>query len=250
MRLEGKVALVTGAGSGIGKATALMFAREGAAVAVNDLNGETAAATAEEARSLGAKALVLPADVASTSQAQEMVERALAEFERVDILVNNAGIVDYRPFSEVTEEVWDRMIAINLKSAFNCTRAVLDSMIARRRGSIINIASVAGTTGTPYHVHYSAAKAGVIGLTKGLAKEVAQYGVRVNAVAPAVIDTPAGKRAREFFQRVMPNFAFTNPPLGIIGQPEDIAAACTYLASDEAKYVTGQVLSPNGGGWI
>lgn len=250
MRLKGKVALVTGAGSGIGKATALMFGREGANLALNDINEKTVTATAEEVRTFGVKVLTVPADIASFSKAQDMVNKALTEFKRIDILVNNAGIVDYRPFTDITEEVWDRMLAINLKGAFNCIKAVIGDMMARKSGCIVNIASVAGTTGTPYHVHYSAAKAGIVGLTKGLAKEMAQYRIRVNAVAPAVIDTPSGKRAREFFSKVVPGFAFTNPPLGIIGQPEDVAAACTYLASDEAKYVTGQVLSPNGGSWI
>lgn len=250
MRLEGKVALITGAGSGIGKATALMFSREGATLAVNDINEKTVTATAREASAFGVKVLPVQADIASFTEAQSMVDKVLSEFKRIDILVNNAGIVDYRPFTEITEEVWDRMLTINLKGAFNCTKAVIGDMLARRHGCIVNIASVAGTTGTPYHVHYSAAKAGIVGLTKALAKEVAQYGIRVNAVAPAVIDTPAGKRARDFFSKTVPGFAFTNPPLGIIGQPEDVATACIYLASDEAKYVTGQVISPNGGSWI
>jgi NAD(P)-dependent dehydrogenase (short-subunit alcohol dehydrogenase family) len=179
-----------------------------------------------------------------------MITRALAEFKRIDILVSNAGIEDYRPFTEITEEAWDHVLTINLKGAFNCTKALIGEMIAQHSGGIIYISSVAGTTGTPYHVHYSASKAGLIGLTKGLAKEVAQYGIRVNAVAPALIETPVGKRALDFFRRVMPSLVFTNPPLGVIGQPEDIAAACTYLASDEARYVTGQVISPNGGSWI
>lgn len=250
MRLSGKIALITGTGSGIGKAIALMFAREGADLALNDINEKTAKATAAEVRTLGVRVVMVPADIASFSQAQEMSKKTLAEFKRIDILVNNAGIVDYRAFTEITEETWDRMLTINLKGAFNCTQAVIGDMIARRSGSIVNIASVAGTTGTPYHTHYSAAKAGLIGLTKGLAKEMAQYGIRVNAVAPAVIETPVGKRAREYYGKMMPSFSFTNPPLGIIGQPEDVAAACTYLASDEARYVTGQVLSPNGGSWI
>jgi len=250
MRLNGKIALITGTGSGIGKAIALMFAREGANLALNDINENTAKKTADEAQALGVKVVTLPADIASFSQAQDMAAKALVEFKRIDILVNNAGIVDYRAFTEITEEAWDQMLTINLKGAFNCTQAVIGGMIERRSGSIVNIASVAGTTGTPYHTHYSAAKAGLIGLTKGLAKEMAQYGIRLNAVAPAVIETPVGKRAREYYGKMMPSFGFTNPPLGIIGQPEDVAAACTYLASDEARYVTGQVLSPNGGSWI
>jgi 3-oxoacyl-[acyl-carrier protein] reductase len=250
MRLSGKTALITGTGSGIGKAIALMFAREGADLALNDINEKTAKATAEEARTSGVKVVTVPADIASFGQAREMARETLTEFKRIDILVNNAGIVDYRAFTEITEEAWDWMLTINLKGAFNCTQAVIGTMIERRSGAIVNIASVAGTTGTPYHTHYSAAKGGLVGLTKALAKEIAQYGIRVNAVAPAVIETPAGKRAREYYGKMMPSFSFTNPPLGFIGQPEDVAAACIYLASDEARYVTGQVLSPNGGSWI
>lgn len=250
MRLEGKVALITGAGSGIGRATALMFGREGAAVAINDLNMKGLEAVADEVRKLGAQVLPVPADVTDTGAVQNMVTKALAQFKRIDILVSNAAIADYRPFTEITEEVWDRVLTINLKGAFICTKAVIGGMIAQRSGSLIYVSSVGGTTGTPYHVHYSASKAGLIGLTKSLAKEVAQYGIRVNAVAPAAIDTPMGQRALSFFREVMPNLAALNPPLGRLGQPEDIAAACTYLASDEAGYVTGQVLSPNGGSWI
>jgi len=250
MRLEGKVALITGAGSGIGQATALMFGREGAAVIVNDVNEKAAAATAQELAPLAARVLVIPADVSSTSETQNMVARALAEFKHIDVLVNNAGVGDYRPFTEITDEAWDHVMAINLKGAFNCTRAVIEDMINQRSGSVINISSVAGTTGTPYHVHYSASKAGLIGLTKSLAKEIAQYGVRINAVAPALTETPLGRRAKGYYSKVMPNLAANNPPLGGTVQPEDIAAACTYLASDEARYVTGQVISPNGGSWI
>ena len=123
-------------------------------------------------------------------------------------------------------------------------------MLARRSGCIVNISSLAGTTGTPFHVHYSAAKAGIIGLTKSLAKEIARHGVRINAVAPGWIDTPLGRQAEEYFARLTSRNRIVRPPLGVSGTPEDIAAACTYLASDEAGYVTGQVLSPNGGAWI
>jgi 3-oxoacyl-[acyl-carrier protein] reductase len=250
MRLQGKVALITGAGSGIGKGIALMFAREGAAVVVSDVNEQTAAATAEEARPLGVAAVPVQADVASPTATQNMVAKALAELGRVDILVNNAGVGDYKPFVEITEEAWGRMLSVHLKGAFNCTKAVLGDMIARRSGCIVNISSLAGTTGTPYHVHYSAAKAGMIGLTKALAKEIARYSIRVNAVAPGWIDTPLGHQAQDFFRERTSSRRVFQPPLGITGRPDDIAAACTYLASDEARYVTGQVISPNGGSWI
>jgi NAD(P)-dependent dehydrogenase (short-subunit alcohol dehydrogenase family) len=250
MRLEGKVALVTGAGSGIGRAIAVKFATEGAAVAVGDINEETAAATAEKVRSAGVAGLSVKADVSSSKETQNMVARAVAELGRIDILVNNAGVGDYKPFLEITEEAWDRLLSIHLKGAFNCTKAVLGDMLARRSGCIVNISSLAGTTGTPFHVHYSAAKAGIIGLTKALAKEIARHGIRVNAVAPGWIDTPLGHQAEDFFARLTSRNRIVNPPLGVSGTPEDIAAACTYLASDEAGYVTGPVLSPNGGAWI
>ncbi len=158
MRLEGKVALVTGAGSGIGRAIAVTFATEGAAVAVGDINEETAAATAEKVCSAGVTGLSIKADVSSTMETQDMVARAVAELGRIDILVNNAGIGDYKPFLEITEEAWDRLLSIHLKGAFNCTQAVLSDMLDRRSGCIINISSLAGTTGTPFHVHYSPAK--------------------------------------------------------------------------------------------
>lgn len=250
MRLRGKVALVTGAGSGIGKGVALMFAREGADVAVNDLNVEAAAATAEEVRLLGVKSLPVQADVASPTETQNMVAKAVAELGRIDILVNNAGFGDYKPFIEITEEAWDRMLSVHLKGNFNCTKAVLGDMMARGSGAIVNISSLAGTTGTPFHVHYSAAKGGILGLTKALAKEVARNGIRVNAVAPGWIDTPLGQFAKDYFSERTGRSDVLRPPLRITGTPEDIAAACTYLASDEARYVTGQVISPNGGSWI
>ncbi|MFH1122141.1 MAG: SDR family NAD(P)-dependent oxidoreductase, partial [Pseudomonadota bacterium] len=192
MRLKDKIAMVTGAGAGIGKATSLLFAREGATVVVADINEKTAAETSGEVEALGRRALTVQADVSRYEEAKKMMEAVLAQLGRVDILVNNAGIGDVRKFTEITEADWDRILSVNLKSVFNCTQPIVRAMIDRRSGRIINLASVAGLTGTPSHVHYSAAKGGVVAFTKALAKEVGQYGVTVNAIAPGMVETGFG----------------------------------------------------------
>ena len=246
MRLKDKIAVITGAGAGIGKATSLLFAREGAAVVVTDINEKTAAETAKEVIALGRRALAIRADVSSYVETRGMVEKVLAQFGTVDILVNNAGIADVKKFIEITENDWDRILSVNLKSVFNCTQAVVSGMIARRSGRIISISSVAGLTGTPTHVHYSAAKGGIVAFTKALAKEVGQYGITVNAVAPGMVETGFGGGAPESIKQLFRE----KTVLGRIGKPEEIAAACLYLASEDGSYITGQVLSPNGGYFI
>ncbi len=248
MKLKDKIAIVTGAGAGMGKATSLMFAREGASVVACDVNEKTVAETAREIEALGRQALAIQADVSNYAETKRMGEKALERFGRVDILINNAGVGDVRKFTEIKESDWDRILGINLKSVFNCTQAVISGMIARRSGRIISISSVAGVTGTAMHVHYSAAKGGIVSFTKALAKEVGQYGITVNAIAPGMIDTQFGgpggapeQVKRAFMEKVV---------LGRIGKPEEISAACLYLASDDAGYITGQVLNVNGGFFI
>jgi len=243
MRLKDKITIVTGAGAGMGKATSLMFAKEGASVVVNDINGKAARETTMEVEALGRQTLAIQADVSNYAEARDMVQKAMAQFGKVDILVNNAGIGDVKKFIEITENDWDRILSVNLKSVFNCTQAVIKGMIACRSGRIINISSVAGLTGTPTHVHYSAAKGGIVAFTKALAKEVGQYGITVNAVAPGLIETGFGGGAPESIKQLFRE----KTVLGRIGRPEEIAAACLYLASEDGGYVTGQVLSPNGG---
>lgn len=243
MRLQGKASLVTGAGSGIGRETALLFAKEGADVIVNDISGKRANQTALEVEKLGRKTLAIKADVSQSQQVKGMIEEALRQLQRVDILVNNAGIGEEVSFLETTEESWRRMFATHMEGTFYCTKGVLPGMIERKWGRIISISSVAGLTGEAGLVHYSAAKAAIVGFTKALAKEVASFGVTVNAVAPGVIQTPGlGVVSEEMRQRFI-----KSTPVGRLGQPVDIAAACAYLSSEEASFVTGQVLSPNGG---
>jgi len=243
MRLKDKIAIVTGAGAGIGKATSLLFAGEGAAVVVVDIDEKAASETAEEAKALGRQALAIHTDVSDYAATKAMADQVLAHFGRVDILVNNAGIGDVKKFTEITEADWDRILSVNLKSVFNCTHAVVTGMIERRSGRIISLSSVAGLTGTPSHVHYSAAKGGVVAFTKALAKEVGQYGITVNAIAPGMVETGFGGGAPDSIKRLYAE----RTVLGRIGDPKDIAAACLYLASEDGSYVTGQVLSPNGG---
>lgn len=248
MKLQGKVALVTGAGSGIGRETALTFAREGADVVINDLNPEGAQEVAAEIKALGRVALVARADVSNRPEVERMTRRALEELGKVDILVNNAGHAHFAPFHQMSAQDWDHMFAVHVRGAFNCTRNLIGQMMERKWGRIIHISSVAAY-GEEGAVHYSAAKAALIGFAKALAKEVAPLGITVNAIAPGIIKTPILKSleiSKEKIDRVVGHF-LERTVVGRVGQPEDIAAACLYLASEEAGFVTGQVISPNGG---
>ena len=254
MRLAGKSAIITGAGRGIGKATALMFAREGADVFVPDLDLTGSEAVAKEILALGRKGVAMQMDVTRMADIQRMVETAVREFGKIDILVNNAGITQVREPLQLTEADWDRTLNLNLKAVFFCAQAVAREMVARNSGVILNAASISGRTGKPMLVDYCASKFGVIGVTQGLAMALAKHGIRVNAVAPGIVDTemwvgidrewsalegkPTGtvKRAR-----------VANIPLGRIETPEDVAKLYTFLASDEASYITGQTYNVCGG---
>ncbi len=242
--LEGRVALVTGASRGIGAAIARAFAREGASVAVNYLrNGHRASEVVDAIRMHGGRAFAMKADVASGTDVRAMVDRVLADYGRIDILVNNAGILNAAPLEDMSEAVWDEMVANNLKSVYLCTRGVLPHMLARGSGRIINITSQLGQKGMPNHTHYAAAKAGVIGFTRALAREVGPRGLHVNAIAPGPIETELiGPISDEFRREKTKIFALRR-----LGLPEDVAPTAVFLASDQSAYYAGQTLCPNGG---
>ena len=245
LSLHDKVAVVTGAGRGIGRAIALGLARGGAHVVVSDINPAIAQLVAAEVTSLGCRSLALQIDVSSEEDAKRLIGAALGEFAKIDILVNNAGILATGPLLETTVEVWERTHAVNLKGVFLCTKAVLPSMMAQRSGRIINIASVAGKRGGGFfgNTCYSSSKGGVIAFTKGAAREAGPYNITVNAVAPAMIETemisamPADKR--ESLLRSI--------PLGRTGSADDVAAAVCFLASDGAGFMTGEIMDVDGG---
>lgn len=236
--------LITGASRGIGRAAALRFIQEGWNVAAQYRTGEAEAKELEqEARRLGGNLLAFPADVADREQVQQLVEAAQRAFGRVDALVNNAGIAQQKLFSDLTEEDWDRMFDVNIKGIFHCCQAVLPGMIHRKAGSIVNLSSIWGIAGASCEVHYSASKAAVIGLTKALAKELGLSGIRVNCVAPGVVATQMNAHlSPEVLEELR-----EETPLQTIGTPEDIADAIWFLASEQSRFITGQVLSPNGG---
>ncbi len=244
MDLQGKKALVTGASRGIGRAVALALAAAGADVAVN-YAGSAAAANevAAAIEALGRKALVLQADVASTEAAAAMVDAAVQEFGRLDILVNNAGITRDTLLLRMKEADWDAVLATNLKGVFNCTKAAVKYMMKQRAGRIVNISSVVGVTGNAGQANYAAAKAGIIGFTKAVAKETAARGITVNAIAPGFIKTDMTSVLPEKVVAAL----VASIPQGRLGEPEDIAKAILFLVSDNADYITGQTLHVDGG---
>jgi 3-oxoacyl-[acyl-carrier protein] reductase len=244
MDFTGKVAIVTGSGRGIGKAIAMKLAENGATLVINDV-GDSAPAeqTVTEIKNMNRQAMAIMADVSSSADVTKMMETAIAAYGKVDILVNNAGITRDQLTMKMTDEEWDKVLAIDLKSVFLCTRAVLRPMLKQRSGRIISMSSVVGIIGNAGQANYAAAKAGIIGFTKTIAKEVASRGITVNAVAPGFIDTPMTQVLPEERKQALMN----NIPLGYLGTPRDIAETVAFLASEEARYITGQVISVDGG---
>ncbi|MFN2292541.1 MAG: SDR family NAD(P)-dependent oxidoreductase [Anaerolineae bacterium] len=244
MNLGDKVALVTGAGRGIGLAIARAFAAEGVRVALCDVSAPLLDDALLQIEALGGQALAFPMDVTSKEQIDRVVAEVIARWGSLDILVNNAGIYEVLPVEEISEAQWDRVLAVNLKGAFLCCQAVIPAMKARCSGRIVNVASSAGKTGgTLAGAHYSASKAGLINLTKQLARELGPLGITVNAVAPGRIDTPMIHTVSD-----AENDAFVQrTPLGRLGMPEDVADAVVFLASERASFITGEILDVNGG---
>ena len=245
MRLENKVALVTGASRGIGAGIARKLAAEGADIVINYLGAEkdNAQALQKELETLGRRVLLIDANVADFNAAAAMVDEAVAKLGRIDILVNNAGINRDTLLLRMKEEDWDAVLAVDLKGVFNVTKAAVKYMMKQRYGRIISISSVVGVAGNAGQVNYAAAKAGVIGLTKSVAKEVASRNITANAIAPGFIRTPMTAKMPEAAVEA----ALKTIPLGRMGEAEDIAKAVVFLASEDADYITGQILHVDGG---
>jgi 2-hydroxycyclohexanecarboxyl-CoA dehydrogenase len=245
MSLKGKNAVVTGGGKGIGRAVSVQLAKDGAAIAVWDLDGPAAEETVALITQAGGRAIACVGDAASTAGIAAALTRTRAELGPVTILVNNAGMSGFVPFTEISEETWVRMIDVNLNGPFRCTKAIVPDMLAAGWGRIVNISSSSAQGGAPAMAHYVASKGGVIGFTKALAMEFAGKGITANNVPPGFVDTPMLRASPVDVDA----FSATTP-MKRPGQPEDIAAAVSYLASEAANYVTGHTLSVNGGRYM
>jgi NAD(P)-dependent dehydrogenase (short-subunit alcohol dehydrogenase family) len=248
MRLTEKVAIITGGGSGIGEVTARLFASEGAAVMLADINGPAAAAVAESINAEGGRATWAETDVTAGSSVEAMVHRTLSTFGRLDILFNNAGIEGFGSVVETDEASWDRMFAVHVRGAYLCSKYALPVMIeGRRGGAVINVSSVAGLVGLQRMAAYCAAKGAIIALTRAMAADFAPHGIRVNCIAPGTTMTPLGQRLIENDTPEKLAQRLSRYPLGRFGQPEEIARSVLFLASDDSSYTTGTCLVMDGG---
>ena len=243
MCLKDKVALITGAARGIGRSIALLFAKEGADIVVADVNLEEAEKTAKDIEVLGRKALALAVDVTDYVSVEEAVNKILDKFTKVDILVNNAGITKDNLLLRMSQQEWDAVLNVNLKGTFNCIKAVSRPMVKQRSGKIISIASIIGLMGNPGQANYAASKAGIIALTKTVAKELASRNITANAVAPGFIQTEMTAGLSQEVKEKMKAAI----PLSKLGTPEDVAQLCLFLASDDSNYITGQTIVVDGG---
>ena len=246
MRLKDKVAIVTGGAGGLGRAYSLRFAQEGASVAVCDVLDCTE--TVEQIKAVGGKALALKTDVSSEESTNDMAKKTVERFGRIDILLNNAAIyatVRRKPFNEITVDEWDKLMAVNVKGIWLCCKAVFPSMKEQGRGKIINISSSVPFAGVPYFIHYTTSKGGVVAFTRGLARELGQYNINVNAIAPGLTMTEAGMAVnpKERFDKVVEIQSIRRPE-----QPEDLVGTMVFFASDESDFITGQTLLVDGGG--
>lgn len=243
MRLKDKKAIVTGAGQGIGKSIALKMAQEGADIVIVEINPDTGIETCREVKELGRDAILKIVDVAKTLDVQMMVKEVLEQWKRIHILVNNAGFDRGATLLNVKEEDWDAVVDVHLKGTFNCIQAIAPHMIENRYGKIINISSIYGKTGGIAAISYSSAKAGIIGLTKSVARELGRYQINVNVVLPGLVLTPTISKMAEKYR----NIIIENTPLRRMGQPEEIANVVSFLASDEASFMTGAAVEVSGG---
>jgi len=243
VRLKDKKAIITGAGQGIGRSIALKMAQEGANVVIAEMNADTGAQTAKEVEALGRRALFISVDVANQKQVQGMVDQVLKAWKRIDILVNNAGFDRPGSLLKVKEEDWDAVLGVHLKGTLNCIQAVAPHMIENSYGKILNLSSVWGKRGAVSEISYSSAKAGIIGLTKSVARELGRYQINVNAVLPGLILTPTIAKMAEKYQ----NMIIENTPLKRMGKPEEVANVVAFLASDEASFMTGATVEVSGG---
>ena len=244
MRVKDKVAVVTGAGRGLGEAAALRLAEEGAKVVPSDIDEAGARQTAEKVQAMGRESIAVKTDVSVRQEAEALMEITMKTFGRIDILVNNAGITRDTSLRKMTEDDWDHVIDINLKGSFNCAQFAAKHMVGQKYGKIINLSSRA-YLGNPGQANYSSSKAGILGLTRSLALELGRHNINVNAIAPGMIRTP-GVTSLGHFEKIVER-AIENTPLGRIGEPIDVANVILFLASEEADYITGDVIHVTGG---